>query len=488
MRFRIQPRDIDVREDDPFKYDLLGRKESVEVLTHIIGSIEGPCVLSVDAPWGSGKTTYLKIWAQHLRNQGFPVVSFNAWETDYSEDPFVAVSAELTQQLQPYTDESLKEKIESTIQVAGKVALRAVPGLIRVGTAGILDINPLLEKEIGQTLSSLAERRFQDYQNTRESVKDFRDSLQDIAISLFGGQQGRPLVIVIDELDRCRPSYAIELLEVIKHLFSVDRIVFVMAINRSELAHSVCAIYGNDFDADGYLRRFIDIDYRLPEPDRPAFIENTMNSLGFSNYVQRSGDNLSAEEYADAKKLLVAFLGSSQLSLRSIGQALHHFGLLYASLRSDRHTLGIAAAVALIMRALDSAMYRQFLSGVVQDADVADQIFEIPGIQRLRLENEGHIFEAAVIVAGFQVRNPRFGSRPAEESVLWSRHKKILEAEPNAGYGTPGYYSFRVDEFVTWLQRNNDFRSRLFHFNDAVQRLELLSNDLVQSTETNETH
>ena len=87
MGIRIQPREIDVPENDPFKNDLLGRKESVEVLTHLVGSLEGPCVLAVDAAWGNGKTTFLRIWAQYLRNRGFPVVEFNAWETDFSGTP-----------------------------------------------------------------------------------------------------------------------------------------------------------------------------------------------------------------------------------------------------------------------------------------------------------------------------------------------------------------------------------------------------------------
>ncbi len=91
-------------------------------------------------------------------------------------------------------------------------------------------------------------------------------------------QKERPLIVMIDELDRCRPSYAIELLEVAKHLFSVDHIVFVLAVNRSELAHSIRALYGSDFDAEGYLRRFFDVDFRLPEPDRKSFIDAMMDT------------------------------------------------------------------------------------------------------------------------------------------------------------------------------------------------------------------
>ena len=172
MGIRIQPREIDVPEDDPFKNDLLGRKESVEVLTHLVGSLEGPCALAVDAAWGSGKTTFLRIWAQYLRNRGFPVVEFNAWETDFSGDPFVALSTELTEGLREYTDETLATKIDNTRKVAKEVIRRAVPGLIRVATAGILDVNPLLEKELGQALASYAEKRLSEYQERRSRSRN----------------------------------------------------------------------------------------------------------------------------------------------------------------------------------------------------------------------------------------------------------------------------------------------------------------------------
>ena len=256
MGIRIQPQEIEVPEDDPFKYDLLDRKEPVEILTHLVGSIEGPCVLAVDAAWGTGKTTFLRIWAQYLRNEGFPVIEFNAWETDFTGDPFVALSSELNDGLREYTDEPLSEKITAAQEAAKEVIQRAIPGIIRVLTAGILDVSSLTEKEIGQFLASYAKERLASYQEARKSVQHFRTVLQDMASTLSESSQNRPLVVVIDELDRCRPSYAVELLEVAKHLFSVDHIVFVLAINRSELAHSIRSLYGSNFDGDGYLRRF----------------------------------------------------------------------------------------------------------------------------------------------------------------------------------------------------------------------------------------
>jgi tRNA A37 threonylcarbamoyladenosine biosynthesis protein TsaE len=68
---------------------LLDREQQISVLTSVIKAIDGPCVLGIDGPWRSGKTTFLRMWAQHLRNESFPVVSFNAWETDFSGDTFL---------------------------------------------------------------------------------------------------------------------------------------------------------------------------------------------------------------------------------------------------------------------------------------------------------------------------------------------------------------------------------------------------------------
>ena len=296
MGIRIQPREIEVPENDPFKNDLLGRKEPVEVFTHLVGSLEGPCVLAVDAAWGTGKTTFLRIGAQHLRNQGFPVVEFNAWETDFSGDPFVALSTELTEGLQKYAaNEPLATKIADTKKRAKEVLRRAVPGVIRLATAGVLDVSPLLEKEVGQALASYAEDRLDAYEKAQESVKKFRCGLQDMAKEL-SAQKKHPLIVMIDELDRCRPSYAVELLEVAKHLFSVDHVVFVLAVNRSELAYSIRALYGGGFDAVGYLRRFFDVDFRLPEPDRGAFIDAMLNTIQINDYFGRTQDRSSQQE------------------------------------------------------------------------------------------------------------------------------------------------------------------------------------------------
>ena len=90
---------------------------------------------------------------------------------------------------------------------------------------------------------------------------------------------GQPLVFIIDELDRCRPTFAIELLERVKHIFDVPNIVFVFGINRDELVKSLESVYG-DIDAGTYLRRFFDMEFVLPAPDAAQFSRYLLKRYG----------------------------------------------------------------------------------------------------------------------------------------------------------------------------------------------------------------
>ena len=180
MGIRIQPKEIEVPADDPFKNDLLARKEPVEVLTSIIGSIEGPCVLAVDSGWGTGKTTFLKMWLQHLRNQGFLVVDFNAWETDFTESPFIALSAEITQTLEEYTDGQQAQRLDDLKQ-ATTVVMRA---MLRIGASAIPLVGAQLAKELEGKPASHMENAASEYQEAKEAFRSFREVLRNTAEEL----------------------------------------------------------------------------------------------------------------------------------------------------------------------------------------------------------------------------------------------------------------------------------------------------------------
>ena len=493
MGIRIQPLDIEIPGDDPFKNDLLERKEPAEVLTHLIGSIEGPCVLAVDAVWGAGKTTFLRIWAQYLRNKGFPIVEFNAWETDFTGDPFIALSGELMDGLSGDTDGAPADKITEAKRAAKAVLRWAVPGIIRIATAGILDVDPMLEKEAGQALASYAEERLSSYRKQQESVQEFRDILQGIAGDLAENKQGLPLVVIIDELDRCRPSYAVELLEIAKHLFSVDHIVFVLAVNRSELAHSIKALYGSDFDAHGYLRRFFDIDFRLPEPGRTKFIDNLLAATRFNDYFKRTQDTMAEHDYPAVNTLLTVFFDAPDLSLRAIAQAIHRLGLVLASLRDDRRSFATWTVVVLILRTIDPNLYYQFIRSEVSDLEVVDKICNRPGIKVLQeqptddqLKAMSH-FQAIIIVV--HQKEESFAGPTREEPInspLLQKYQNMVDANEadNTSRSPELKLAGRVIRLVRNYLDNPHSSPSGFGFRHSVGRIELLSADLINEPAT----
>ncbi|MDF2984869.1 MAG: hypothetical protein K0R50_379, partial [Eubacterium sp.] len=91
------------------------------------------------------------------------------------------------------------------------------------------------------------------------------------------------LIIFIDELDRCRPTFAVETLEVIKHYFNIENIVFVMAIDLVQLSHSISTLYGNDMDSSGYLRRFFDFNINIPSADIREYTLNLLSSYSLNH-------------------------------------------------------------------------------------------------------------------------------------------------------------------------------------------------------------
>lgn len=476
---RIQPREIKIPSDDPFENDLLDRRESIEVLTHLVDSFEGPCALAVNAAWGNGKTTFLKIWEQHLLNHEFPVITFNAWETDFSGEPFVALSSELTGGLQKYSENSLAEKIEKTKEAAKEIIRRIAPGLVQAVAASVLGVAPPLTEGIIKTLASYAEDKLSAYEEAKRSIEMFRTTLKDTAKEL-SRQKKHPLIVMIDELDRCRPSYAIELLEVAKHLFAVNHLVFVLAINRNQLGHSIRALYGSELDSEDYFRRFFDIDFQLPEPKRDLFINASFEAVGVPDYFQRTRER-ETWNYEDVLTFAQTFLGSSDISLRRIAQAAHRLGLVLASLHNDKHLTAMTAVVALILRTVNPDLYYKFIQSEATDEQIVDAMFSRPEAKNIQWEKKNVLFEAVIIMAAHEILDPTGQSEI--NSPLDKKYKELVKEEtgdrlldqPNLKHAQ------KVVELVEHFSERSKYGGCL-GFKHSVQCLELLSDDLIEES------
>lgn len=246
-------------------------------------------VLNIDAEWGGGKSFFLERFRQQVELNGHVVAYMNAWRDDHAPDPYVAIMAAIDTAFAPY--EKKRGKIGKAWtavksnggRIVGKVAGGVVKTLIKkhvgIPTSDLLEIDDdnatladaaqvaidqsieITTTEIDALFDKSLEAMIDHFQKTDAAMQTFREKLASAVEILNGADKKAPLFILVDELDRCRPSYAVQLLERMKHLFEVDGVVFVFATNSEQLKHSIAGAYGPGFDGFRYLKRFFDRTY-----------------------------------------------------------------------------------------------------------------------------------------------------------------------------------------------------------------------------------
>lgn len=256
----------------------LNRKAYGEFLaSYIIGEQDG-FVLNLNGEWGTGKSEFLKRFYSHLMTESYPTIYIDAWESDFSKDPLTVVSSELLIQLELLVENiGSKVGIKTVKRLFGKVVKGAFVGLAGAATYKLTGNAQLgsdfANKIVDAEPDDFIDRLSQEYSEQIDAIQDIRKSLSALAEVIESNYGANlPVVVLVDELDRCRPTYAIEMLEVIKHFFNTPKFVFVVATDTDQLEHSIKAIYGNNFDSQQYLKRFFDRRAALPTPDLVSYL------------------------------------------------------------------------------------------------------------------------------------------------------------------------------------------------------------------------
>lgn len=249
--------------------DLLDRKLAGARLSELLEKVDDCVVIAVDGSWGSGKSHFLKRWvgAHKIENGGTgTTVYFDAFAHDYLDDPLIALTGAIGDRLS-------SEKENKKWEIAKKVATKLARPIFRIGaamaTAGASEYAvPVIDAALGageKELEKAAEQFWKREDGRKAAMKQFQGSLGELTKSSDEDATGKPLIVVIDELDRCRPDYALAVLEVIKHFFAVPRVHFVLGVNLDALEHMVRVRYGAGINATDYLKRFVSVSMRLPE-------------------------------------------------------------------------------------------------------------------------------------------------------------------------------------------------------------------------------
>lgn len=320
---------------NPFEGDHWERKQFAEHLTGYVGRLKVGATIALDAEWGAGKTWFVQHWKQHLINEGFKVAYLDAFANDYIEDPFLVIATEIGNQIEKQ-DKSLGQSVKNKAIAVWHAMLPSLPKLLFSATmtlmgAGLFapivtealkaakdgsgDLGEAMAEDFGDRIKEQLEEKVKNYEADKQTVEGFKKQLSDVA-----SQLDKPLVFIIDELDRCKPEFSIRLIERIKHFFDTPNIVFVLSMHKVQLCESIDSYYGFK-EKNNYLEKFIDVTFQIR-------LKNGTDSNKYESFLKFQMENLGVlfrENIFNLAKLLCEHSKPTPRELKSI---LNKFSLL----------------------------------------------------------------------------------------------------------------------------------------------------------------
>lgn len=242
----LNPPALEPAPDAPWRDDALQRQGIASELGSLVAQLAAgaeSAAIALDGGYGTGKTFILRRWVQEMQDGGQVAVYYNAWENDCDDDPLVSLIETLALNETDWGERSaaaLNEALTGILHKYTGVDAQKTRRAGRKRTAGLL---------------KAAETRRESRQKLQKALTDLVDETR--TKDTFG------VVVVIDELDRCRPTFANELMERIKHVMNVPGLVFVFGVNVAALRETVRAVYGN-IDAHQYLLRMFTLTLHMP--------------------------------------------------------------------------------------------------------------------------------------------------------------------------------------------------------------------------------
>jgi hypothetical protein len=370
-----------VEDSDGFGNDILKRQKFGDALSNLVTRSTDELVISLDGKWGEGKTTFVKMWQGLLKEKGIPSIYIDAFKNDYTEDAFISIASAITS----YVDLNSAKAQESSDfkDKAKKVGVRLLSWTAKIGikaaTLGIIkesDIDALSEigdevaADTSETISNLVKERLSSHSKETELIQSFRESLSDLPANLTDNSSGQ-LVIVIDELDRCRPSFALEVLEKIKHLFSVKNVVFLLVMNKLQLEEAIRSVYGANIDAHTYLQKFINVETSIPKRVTDRYsndIDLYIKKLLQLHEITTWGDD---HLIADC---LTPLAQHFNLSLRQLEKVFTNLAIVYSTSEENQLRLVPIIVFIAVVKVINPNLFGSLLLGKISFSTLCVQL------------------------------------------------------------------------------------------------------------------
>jgi Cdc6-like AAA superfamily ATPase len=383
--------DLEILDTDPFANCKLDRKKDAMILNRIIGNFENGFTLAINGEWGTGKTTFIKMWQKQLEQNDYKTIYLNAWENDFVSEPLICILGELKN----VTTSSNERLMKDIINKASVFSKKIIPAVAK----------GLAKKHLGEEASDLIEsvatatvdvfkKEVSEYEKKKKDLIDFKTKLQELVNK---ESKDKPLIFIIDELDRCRPDYAVEILEKIKHFFSVEGIVFVLSIDKNQLCSSIKGHYGSDeINAEEYLRRFIDIEYTLIEPDAEKFCNYLFVYFDFSSFMQNP-ERLKYSDLSHDKEMFLStaikLASAKRLTLRQTEKLFAYTRLALISCEKNSYLFADLFFLMIYIKAFKTSLYIDIRNLRLTVQELSDEL-NVVFAENIRLEQGNKYFQA----------------------------------------------------------------------------------------------
>lgn len=385
---RLAPPPLDIEDREGFdRTDIFGYEEFGRNLASLVENLEGPSVIALDGGWGSGKTVFAKQWAGLLRKRGTAVIYFDAFAADAGDDPLFDIASQL------FAAAPDGEERNDLAKAAGVFAKRFFPVVagvgLRVATGGLMGGEAIsagaagaaeakkAATDRGEEMSEAFRQRIEGARDREDALSDFRQKLTALAESMktkaLAAAEGvpepakpRPVVMIVHELDRCKPSYALDVLENIKHVFDVGNVCFVLVTNLDQIGQVVSNAYGIE-QPQRYLEKFIQARFRLGR-DREAG-----RALAPETYCDFLWKRMRPESHGmpdSARSIIRSVARHHDLSLRGIERILTNVGMYAAGPGISQDWEGSLVGIVCAVRALAPKLYSRIRSGIASADDV----------------------------------------------------------------------------------------------------------------------
>jgi hypothetical protein len=417
--------ELDIKPDAGFdkEADIFNRREFGERLANLVENTSDCPVIALDSGWGEGKSTFIKMWkghVEHHREKKIKTIYFDAFENDFQKDPFLTLASEIYSLIEDEDREKKEEFTKKAVDVAKSLARGAINIGIKMGTSGLVDgtvldsaendISKLISGNVDQVISS----RFENVTKDKLALKNFKQYLEMFANNLSSDS---PIVFIIDELDRCRPDFALELLEQIKHLFSVKGITFLLVTNRGQLEEIIRHKYGKDIDATRYLNKFVSLWLTLPkkneerDSDREKFLKYTISVMS------QEGEAIGNIETIEVLHEMVRFY---DLSFREIQKILSYFSIINNMINGKSYHSHYQHMIALIcylmvvkpsiLKSIDRITYSQLIEDIgLSDVDDNTKFYSLLYLKKYIKYELADEEEKKKMVANKEIGSDNFG-------------------------------------------------------------------------------